>query len=164
MISSILLTAILAVCSISSFYNGSEELQWKGFGIAVIDAKTSGKKVLVDVYTTWCGWCKKMDRDVYADDKVMAYLREHFEVVKLNAEAATEHVVQGQKLTERQIAKAYGANSYPTTVFLSAEGEAITAIPGYIKADMFLNVLQYIHEEHYKNTGWNEFLQSRQKQ
>jgi thioredoxin-related protein len=42
----------------------------------------------VDVYTDWCGWCKRMDRDVYARDDMRTYLNQRFILVKLSAESA----------------------------------------------------------------------------
>jgi thioredoxin-related protein len=136
----------------------ADELKWEGYGDALAEAKQSGKKVLVDVYTNWCGWCKKMDKNVYGDSKIIDYLREHYISVKLNAESAATHEVKGKKLSEKEIARSYGIRSFPTTVFLTPGGEAITAVPGYIDAPRFLLVLRYINEEHYKDTKWDEFV------
>jgi len=139
----------------------ASDIKWAGYSKALTSAGKSGKKILVDVYTAWCGWCKKMDRDVYANDEVQAYIQKHFEAVKLDAESKRKHKVAANEYTEREIAKQYGVSSYPTTLFLDHKGEPITAIPGYIKANRFLAVLEYIEGNHYKTTGWNEFLKSR---
>src|ERR1700761_5548550 len=44
------------------------------------------KPVLVDVYTHWCTWCKVMDKETYANDKVANYINEHYYAVRLDAE------------------------------------------------------------------------------
>ncbi len=131
---------------------------WKGYGDALTVAGEQKKKVIIDVYTDWCGWCKKMDKNVYANEKVRKYLDEHFVPVKLNAESKTAHDVKGKSMTETEIARAYGIRSYPTTVFLDSAGEPITVVPGYIDADKFVLVLRYINEEQYKTKKWDEFL------
>jgi thioredoxin-related protein len=140
-----------------------EGLKWKSYSEGRKEAKADGRKVLIDVYTTWCGWCKKMDRDVYGNDTIREYILEHFVPVKLNAESQTAHEVDSVSVTERQISGAYGISSYPTTVFLEEDGSTITVLPGYVKAGMFLHVLEYIAEEQYKTTSWNDFLRSREK-
>jgi thioredoxin-related protein len=140
-----------------------EGLKWKSYSEGRKEAQADGKKVLIDVYTTWCGWCRKMDRDVYENDAVREYILEHFIPVKLNAESQSAHEVDSVSVTERQISGAYGISSYPTTVFLEQDGSTITVLPGYIKAGTFLRVLEYIAEEKYKTTSWDDFLRSREK-
>jgi thioredoxin-related protein len=133
---------------------------WLGYSEAVKKAGEVHRIVLVDVYTDWCGWCKRMDRDVYGDPAVRAVLDEHFVVAKLDAESGNTHPFQGQTASEREIAKAYGITGYPTTVFLSEDGEPITILPGYIPKETFLKVLEYIHTRRYETQNWEEFIQS----
>jgi len=137
------------------------DLDWLGYGEGVTRAAAEDKTILVDVYTDWCGWCKKMDRDVYGDEAVQEYLGAHYVAVKLDAESGTTHRMQGQEATERQIAKAYGISGYPATIFLNAKGEMITILSGYVDRDRFLLVLEYIHERIYETQGWEDFLSSR---
>ncbi len=140
---------------------GGDSPAWKNYGEAVADGASSGKVILVDVYTDWCGWCKRMDRDVYADASVRDYLEKNFVVAKLNAESADQHAFNDGKATEREIAQAWGVTGYPATVFLTPQGEPITVVPGYHPKEMFLNVLEYIHTESYKSVKWEDFLRSK---
>ena len=140
-----------------------DELAWKSFAAARTDAMESKRKVVVDVWTSWCGWCKKMDRDVYANAEVRAYLEAHFEIAKLDAESATKQKIDDGEYSGRDIAKSMGVSSYPSTVFFTDTGEMITAVPGYMDARTFLRVLEYIHGEHYKNQSWNDFLSAKGK-
>src|SRR5580700_4172641 len=43
------------------------------------------KKIFVDIYTDWCGWCKRLDATTYQDPKVVKYVNDNFYAVKLNA-------------------------------------------------------------------------------
>jgi thioredoxin-related protein len=139
----------------------TDELKWNSYSEAISIAKETNKKVLVDVFTTWCGWCKKMDKDVYANAEIKAYLEKNFVLAKLNAESLKQHTLDSATVTEAQISKAFGITGYPTTLFLNNEGKAITLIPGYIKVDVFKNVLIFINEEFYKTTSWDDFLKQK---
>ena len=157
-------TAVAAALTVLLFVlptDGDDALQWLGYGAAVEKGAAEGKTVLVDVYTDWCGWCKRMDRDVYGNEDVQRYLNEHFVVAKLDAESGTQHAIQGQQASERDIARAYGVTGYLATIFLNAAGETITVLPGYVEKDRFMLVLEYIHEQLYKTQGWEEFVASR---
>ena len=60
----ILLLSILYITISSSFKIISVEntLTWISFEQAVELQKKEPRKILIDVYTDWCGWCKKMDK------------------------------------------------------------------------------------------------------
>lgn len=131
--------------------------EWIAYGDALKKVEGSDRILVVDVYTNWCGWCKKMDRDVYGDAAVQEILDAHFIAAKLNAESATTHAVRGQTVSEREIAKSFGVTGYPTTLFLTADGEPITVLPGYVPKETFLLVLEYIHTRSYERQSWEEF-------
>src|SRR4051812_22903851 len=57
---------------------------------------TVKKKVFIDVYTQWCGWCKRMDASTFEDPSVVAYMNTHFYPVKLDAEVK-DTIVLGDK-------------------------------------------------------------------
>ena len=64
----------------------AEAVEWLTWEEAAKLNETNPKKIFVDVYTDWCGWCKVMDKKTFTDPKVAAYLKEHFYSVKLDAE------------------------------------------------------------------------------
>src|ERR671921_2845222 len=63
-----------------------EKLPWMKLQEAQAAAKKQNKPILIDLYTDWCGWCKVMDKQTYANKNVAAYINEKFYPVKLNAE------------------------------------------------------------------------------
>jgi thiol:disulfide interchange protein len=73
--------------SSGSALRASESEQFVPFEKALSDAKTQNKLVLVDVYTDWCGWCKKLDRDVYPSAEVQKELKTYFTATKIDAES-----------------------------------------------------------------------------
>ena len=133
------------------------QLRWRDMSAALDEAKSSGKTIMVDVYTDWCGWCKRMDRDTYAKPEVKAYLEKSFVPVRLNAESSTTVYYQGASRTYRDLATGFRINSYPTTMFLSSEGKHLASAPGYMGANDFLVVLRYFGDGHFKTQSWKEY-------
>jgi thioredoxin-related protein len=121
---------------------------WRTWDAGLAEARKTGRPVLVDVYTDWCGWCKRMDRDVYARPEMIDYLARNWVVVRINAEASTPAHYQGHETTEAQIADEFGINSYPTTVMLKPSGDHLVNVPGYLSAPDFKTVLRFIAEGH----------------
>ena len=134
---------------------------WLSWNQGVAEASSTRRPILVDVYTDWCGWCKRMDQDVYAREDVREYLNRHFIVVKLNAESAEALRYGDRTLTARALAQQLRVSGYPTTVFLRPGREHIANVPGYVPADRFLRMLRYIGEDHIgRGVSWQEFEKS----
>jgi thioredoxin-related protein len=124
------------------------ETHWTAWDAGLHQAAESKRPVLVDVYTDWCGWCKRMDHDVYSRADVREYLDHHFVTVRLNAESPETANYDGKLYTGRTLAMRFGVSGYPTTIFLRANGEHLVNVPGYVKADEFLTLLRYIGDGH----------------
>lgn len=137
--------------------NAKKELSWLSFDSAKTVAGKENKKILVDVYTDWCGWCKKMDRDTYSDTRVMKYLNDSFVVAKLNPELDETVVYKGKEISNGEFAQSMGIHGYPTLLFFDSSGEVITGLSSYLKADDFLHVAHYVGDDIYKNMKWEEY-------
>ncbi len=127
---------------------GPAAVPWQSWDPGLQQAGTTGRTVLVDVYTDWCGWCKRMDRDVYARRDVQDYLGRKFVAVRLNAESNEIARYEGRTYTSRTLAARFGVNGYPTTIFLSPTGDFLGNVPGYTPPDRFLLLLRYIGDGH----------------
>lgn len=121
---------------------------WRSWDAGLREAGTSGRPVLVDVYTDWCGWCKRMDRDVYSRADVQDYLARKFVTVKLDAESNAAARYEGRAYTSRTLAARFGVTGYPTTLFLSAKGAQLGNVPGYSSPQDFLLLLRFIGDGH----------------
>lgn len=84
--------------------------------------KADGKLVVADVYTDWCGWCKRMDATIYSHPAIVALSRQQV-FVKVNAED------QGQG---QDFAAQMGVKGYPTTIVLDEQGRVLNVARGYI--------------------------------
>jgi thioredoxin-related protein len=121
---------------------------WRTWDAGLQEAARLRRPVLVDVFTDWCGWCKRMDREVYARADVQDYLSRRFVIVKLDAESSARVHYQGQVVTSRSLAARLGVDGYPTTVFLTAKGKHIKNASGYMPAGQFLLLLRYVADGH----------------
>jgi len=134
------------------------KIAWRDWNTGLKEAEQLQRPVLVDVYTQWCGWCKRMDRDVYTRSDVQDYLRNKFVTVKLDAEAGDPAPYDGKTFTSRTLAAYFRINGYPTTVFLRANGEHLVNVPGYVEPDKFLKLLRYIGDGHMeRGVTWEEY-------
>ena len=85
----LLFTFLLGATQLSTAQDtadNAESIKWYTWEEAQEMAATNPKKVFVDLYTNWCGWCKRMDATTFQDPEVIQYLNENFYPVKFNAE------------------------------------------------------------------------------
>jgi thioredoxin-related protein len=133
-------------------------ITWRSFDDGVALAGQTNKKLLVDVYTDWCSWCKKMDSEVYTDRNVVKLVHEHFVAVKLNAESDKSVTYHGRSFKESTLAHELDVTGYPTTIFLDEHATPITSVPGYSPAAHFANLLGFIGQDYYKSVTYQEYL------
>ncbi len=104
------------------------------------------KKIFVDVYTDWCGWCKRMNTTTYTDEAVIDYVNEHFYAVKLNAESKENISLKGMNTNGIELARSFRVSAYPTIVFIDETFERVTPLPGYRKAAELRDILKQFNE------------------
>ena len=138
-----------------------EKIQWHECNEGISLARQKNKKILIDVYTDWCSWCKKMDKEVYSDSAVGRTLATNFIGVKLNAESQKGVTFNGTPMSEADLAGSMGVTGYPTILFLDPASKPITKISGYMEPKEFTSVLRFIGEDHYKTQSLEEYKRSK---
>ncbi|MEM9920046.1 MAG: thioredoxin fold domain-containing protein [Bacteroidota bacterium] len=136
---------------------GEGKINWVSLEEAQKLTKKEPKKLLVDVYTAWCGPCKMMDRFTFSDDKVADYVNENFYAVKFNGESADPVTFRGKtyenpnfvsnrppnrRNSPHQITGAFGIRGYPTLIVLDQDLKKVKDIVGYRKPDQLMGELQ----------------------
>lgn len=155
------LTAMLVLTMTLVSFASAFATEWRTWDDGIKKARASKRPVLVDVYTDWCGWCKRMDADVYARKDVSEYLASHFVSVRLNAESFDTVHWADRPMTAKALAGSFKVTGYPTTIFLNAKAEHLANVPGYVAADRMLLLLHYIGDGFAeRNVKWEDFVAS----
>ncbi len=163
---SFVLTIALDVYSLDAF--SQDKIQWYSIEQAEKLNEKNPKKIFIDVYTDWCGWCKRMDATTYQDPKIIQLLNNDFYSVRLNAEQKNDiefknksykYIANGSSgYNELAAVLLNGQLSFPTTVYLDENLNEIQPIPGYLTADKLEPILQFLGKDFYKKQTWEQFL------
>ncbi len=160
------------VLLLSQSLQAQEKIHWMSFEEAVTKSKKEPRKIFIDVYTDWCGWCKKMDRSTFSDPSIVKYVNENYYAVKLNAESRKAIQFQGTTYDFiSQGGKGYhelaatllnGKMSFPTTVFIMVnKKEQLLAepvpVPGFQDKKSMHLILSFIEEGAFENVSFNDY-------
>jgi thioredoxin-related protein len=148
-------------------------VKWMSFEEAVEKSKTEKRKIFIDVYTDWCGWCKVMDKNTFTDPQIAKLLNEKYYPVKFDAEQTGDITFRGTTFKfvpfgnkgAHQLAMALLNNqmSYPNFVFLDEEFRIVpifdnsTSVPGYRKPEEFHIFLSFVAGDFFKKTNVQEY-------
>lgn len=144
----------------------AEEIHWIT-SIDELQAKMQQhpKKVYMDVYTGWCGWCKKMDATTFSNPSVVKYMNANFYAVKLDAERqdvihflGKEYKYEPQyKANTFAVELLKGSMSYPTTVIMMENFQNPQAIPGYMAVTQLETILTFFGDNAYRHASWTDY-------
>ena len=161
--------ALLLLLSLAAITNAQEKIQWMSIeeAYALTLTESTPKKIFIDVYTDWCGWCKRMDKATFQNPEVAAYMNAHYYNVKFDAEQKEsiemlgntfEFIPQGSRgYHELAAALLNGKMSYPTVVFMNPKFEMLSPVPGYQEAAPFLKVATYFGDDIYLTVPWEKY-------
>lgn len=149
----IILVAILAFLGCTA----NAQVEWKTIEEAAkVDTKTNQKLFFIDFSTSWCGWCKKMDKETFSDPVVAAILNKYYIPVHFDAEGDAQFVwddrefkgagmlSNGRKGTHPFTFAVLGKNvGYPSCAFFAKDRHLIQILQGYHSAYDFQMVLWY---------------------
>ena len=139
-----LLLVLIFFSSIFISIAQNNEINWMSLEDAVEAQAKEPRKIIMDMYTTWCGPCKLLDKNTFRNTDVATYINKNYYAVKFNAEGNTNVIFKDKKYTnpnydaskrgrnsQHQLAGFLGVNAYPTIIFLDENGGLIAPIKGY---------------------------------
>ncbi|MEZ0367509.1 MAG: thioredoxin family protein [Candidatus Sericytochromatia bacterium] len=138
-------------------------VDWQTYDNGLNQARTGKKYVLVQFFATWCGFCRKMDKEVFSDQKVLSKMHEHFVPIRVTESSENKVSYKGASVTEKQLTAMNGISGFPTLVFMDDQGKTIGKIPGYIPPEEMNGIMEFITSESYKKMDYATYKQKSQK-
>ncbi|MCQ2297760.1 MAG: thioredoxin domain-containing protein [Bacteroidales bacterium] len=160
----LLLSALILTISCAMAQKGD----WISIKQAAQQQNTT-KLYVVDFYTSWCGWCKKMDAETFNDPTVKKLLNKYYIPVKFDAEGQDEFSWMGKtytgnpsqngRKTPHQFAYAILGQKmgYPSTAIFSSNKSLMTVLPGYYKPEDFAMILWYFASGDCNKYSWEKY-------
>ncbi len=146
---------------------GQTKINWLTFEEALKQNEIKPKKIFIDVYTDWCGWCKELDKNTFSNPQIAEYLNKYYYPVKFNAETKQEISYKGKVYRNNgtgsrpphdlAIALLNGKLSYPSAAYLDDQSNLLTVVPGYLTPADIEPILVFFAENQYKSTTWEDF-------
>lgn len=150
--------------------NAQKGINWLSMNEALAIQAQEPKPIFIDMYTTWCGPCKMLDRNTFSNKDLIAYINEHYYAVKFNAEGEEPVRYLGsafgnpnydpakakKRNAQHEFAKHMSIRAYPTVVFLNKKGELLTSEKGYRTPQQLELHLKLFASGDYKNLSSSE--------
>jgi uncharacterized protein YyaL (SSP411 family) len=113
-------------------------IAWHGYEEGLSLAKSGNKKIFLHFYTTRCHYCKVMQTETFTNAQVIAMLNDNFIPIKVDLGARPA------------LGSTYPSPGVPMSWFLESNGDKIGSRAGYFPPDQFMEMLQFIISEKYK--------------
>ena len=139
-----------------------QQIKWMSLDQALKQQKIKPKKIIMDVFTKWCGPCRLLDKKTFGNPDVSSYISQNFYAVKFNAEGNEEIIFYDKKFSNpnynpdrkgrnstHDFTKFLGIRGYPTIVFFSEEGDPIIPLTGYFNVRQIEPYLKMIKRGDY---------------
>lgn len=154
-------------------------VKWMSYAEAMEKYKVQPRPIIMDFYTDWCGWCKRMMSTTYADPNLSSYINAYFYPVKFNAEGkdTIQYLGQTYMPTSNQprathplaVKLLQNKLMYPTTLFLNGfdktknEYALNMLAAGYLETPKLEPILVFTLENAYRNSNFDDFSADYQK-
>lgn len=170
-----LLTIMLAIIGLSATAQETK-INWMTFDEAIEANREQPKKIFIDVYTDWCGWCKRMDQTTFSNAVIARYMNENYYAVKFDAERSDTVQFAGHEFVgttqpngrkgSHQLAMALlkGKMSYPSYVIMNEQNKIIQVVSGYQDVKSFEPMLHYFVENAFMTMERTQFMETFQSE
>lgn len=154
-----ILTLVLVSTTVTA-----QKINWVSLEEAVELQKKDPKKIMIDVYTVWCGPCKMLDKNTFQNQDVADYVNQNYYAVKFNAEGNEEVTFKNKvfsnpnydpakakrRNSSHELTREFRVGAYPTIVFLDEDQNIIAPIRGYQTPQKLELYLKLFKDDEYK--------------
>lgn len=152
----------------------AQQINWMSLDEAMAAQKKEPRKIMMDVYTDWCGPCKLLDKRTFQNEDVAQYINEHYYAVKFNAEGNSKIKYKGETFTNtgydparkgkrngnHQFTAYLGITGYPSIVFFDENADLIVPLTGFLapqQLELYLKL--FVKDAHKKIKTSEDFQQ-----
>lgn len=150
----------------------STKIEWKSVSEGFEIVRTNDKLIFIDIYTDWCGWCKRMDQTTFSDINIINKLNSEFVSIKFNAEGNDTINYGSQTYVNPRPRASRSTHSftnillgerpgYPSFAILDKNLNLIGVIVGYQKVDQLEPILDYFLSNKYNEKSYEEWLKEK---
>lgn len=169
---------VASVLSLATFAQKTDEgVHWMTYDEAVKAQEKEPRKIIMDIYTVWCGPCKMLEKNTFSNPEIAKYINENYYAVKFNAEGNEEITYKGTTYTNKDyvagksgrnathpfasIGATNGGLAYPTIVILNENFDLITPFVGYKTPEQLSPILQFfIESEEINQESFTKFMET----
>ncbi len=172
---------LLFIALIGFTFSGKAQdakINWMSFEEAIAAQAKEPRKIMMDMFTTWCGPCRMLDKNTFQQKDLVKYVNENYYAVKFNAEGDGDIKFKEQTFSnpnydpakkrgrnsQHQLASAFGVNAYPTILFLDENATLLAPVKGYHSAKQLELFLKVFGTNAYKNISSKEDFITYQKE
>ena len=144
-----------------------DKINWLSWEEALKKQEEEPRKIIVDIFTDWCIWCKRMEA-TFNDKNIAQYINENYYAIKFNAEqkedisfkGKTYSFVNSGKKGYHELAAeiTQGRLGYPSIVFMDESFEVIQAINGYKESSEFEMIITYFGDDFHMKMPWERYI------
>ncbi|HET6244301.1 MAG: thioredoxin family protein [Bacteroidetes bacterium] len=155
----------------------AKTITWMSFDEAFAANKKNPKKIMIDVYTDWCGPCKMMMANTFTNAVIIDYINKNYYAVKFNAESGEPVNFKDKTYTNpgfdptrggrnatheltQVIAPVNGKIAYPTIVYMDENMNILTPVQGYYQPEQIEPILKFFGGNVYQKETFEEFQKS----
>jgi len=143
------------------------KIKWYTMEEAIKLNKKHPKKIFIDVFTDWCGWCKKLDATTFTNPVIVKYMNEHFYAVKFNAETGDTIRFRDTTYTNRffgsrnphdlAVKLLNSRMGYPSMVLLDEKLNNLYLVQSFLMPNDLEVYLKYYGDNVYKKQTMQEY-------